>query len=279
MSAWLAIIAPAWIAGSILGLLSAPLGCLVLWRRMAFFADALAHGTLLGVALAVWWQLPMGIGVALVSIAVVLGLVLIDDERLPMDAVLAVVAVTLLCLGLLTLTQLTDQQANVLGFLFGNLLELDWTDLPMLGVSIAVGLAFLTYIWPAQVKLATHEALARIQGIDPTRQRLFFMGLLAGFCAVALQAVGSLLISGLLVLPALTARLYSTAPKQMVIIALVIAQVGVTLGVWGSIWLDIQTGLSIVLVLAIIFFAALALSKLLSSKPILAKFRVRRHQH
>ncbi len=279
MSAWLAIIAPAWIAGSILGLLSAPLGCLVLWRRMAFFADALAHGTLLGVALAVWWQLPMGIGVALVSIAVVLGLVLIDDERLPMDAVLAVVAVTLLCLGLLTLTQLTDQQANVLGFLFGNLLELDWTDLPMLGVSIAVGLAFLIYIWPAQVKLATHEALARIQGIDPTRQRLFFMGLLAGFCAVALQAVGSLLISGLLVLPALTARLYSTAPKQMVIIALVIAQVGVTLGVWGSIWLDIQTGLSIVLVLAIIFFAALVLSKLLSSKPILAKFRVRRHQH
>ncbi len=275
MTAWLAIIAPAWIAGSILGLLSAPLGCLVLWRRMAFFADALAHGTLLGVALAVWWQLPMGIGVALVSIAVVLGLVLIDDERLPVDAVLAVVAVTLLCLGLLTLTQLTNQQANVLGFLFGNLLELDWADLPLLAVSVALGLALLIYIWPAQIKLATNESLARIQGIDPTRQRLFFMGLLAGFCAIALQAVGSLLISGLLVLPALTARLYSTAPKQMVIIALVIAQLGVTLGVWGSIWLDIQTGLSIVLVLAIVFFTALVISKLFSSKSILAKFRVR----
>lgn len=279
MTAWLAIIAPAWIAGSILGLLSAPLGCLVLWRRMAFFADALAHGTLLGVALAVWWQLPMGIGVALVSLAVVLGLVLINDERLPVDAVLAVVAVTLLCLGLLTLTQLTNQQANVIGFLFGNLLELDWADLPMLAVSVAAGLALLVYIWPAQVKLATHEALARIQGIDPTRQRLFFMGILAGFCAIALQAVGSLLISGLLVLPALTARLYSIAPKQMVIIALVIAQLGVTLGIWGSIWLDIQTGLSIVLVLAILFFAALIVSKLSiklsSSTSIFAKFRTR----
>ena len=89
---------------------------------MAFFADALAHGTLLGVALAAWWQLPTGIGIALVSIAVVLGLVFMDDERLPADAVLAVVAVSLLCLGLLALTQLTDQQANVLGFLFSNLL-------------------------------------------------------------------------------------------------------------------------------------------------------------
>lgn len=266
MTAWLAIIAPAWIAGSILGLLSAPLGCLVLWRRMAFFADALAHGTLLGVALAVWWQLPMGIGVALVSIVVVLGLVWVDDERLPVDAVLAVVAVTLLCLGLLTLTQLTDQQANILGFLFGNLLDLDWADLPLLGVSVALGLALLVYIWPAQVKLATHEALARIQGIDPTRQRLFFMGLLAGFCAIALQAVGSLLISGLLVLPALTARLYSAAPKQMVILALVVAQLGVTLGVWGSILFDIQTGLAIVLVLAIIFFTALIVSKVLAAR-------------
>ncbi len=262
MTAWLAIIAPAWIAGSVLALLSAPLGCLVLWRRMAFFADALAHGTLLGVALAVLWQLPMGIGISLVSVLVVLALVVIDDERLPMDAVLAVVAVTLLCLGLLTLTQLTDQQANVLGFLFGNLLELDWTDLPMLTASVILGLALLIYIWPAQIKLATHEALARIQGINPTRQRLFFMGVLAGFCAIALQAVGSLLISGLLVLPALSARLWSTSPKQMVIFALIIAQVGVTLGVWGSVWLDIQTGLSIVLVLAILFFIALLISKL-----------------
>lgn len=262
MTAWLAIIAPAWIAGSFLALLSAPLGCLVLWRRMAFFADALAHGTLLGVALAVWWQLPMGIGVAIVSLLVVLALLLIDDERLPMDAVLAVVAVTLLCLGLLTLTQLTDQQANVLGFLFGNLLELDWSDLPLLAGSVLLGLGGLFYIWPAQIKLATHEALAKIQGIHPTRQRLFFMGLLAGFCAIALQAVGSLLISGLLVLPALTARLYSHSPKQMSIIALIVAQFGVTLGVWGSIWLDIQTGLSIVLVLAILFFVALIGSKL-----------------
>ena len=217
-------------------------------------------------ALAVLWQLPLGIGVALVSVLVVLGLILIDDERLPMDAVLAVVAVTLLCLGLLTLTQLTDQQANVLGFLFGNLLELDWTDLPVIGASVVAGLGLLMYIWPAQIKLATHEALARIQGINPTRQKLFFMGLLAGFCAIALQAVGSLLISGLLVLPALTARLFSTSPKQMVITALIMAQLGVTLGVWGSIWLDIQTGLSIVLVLAIIFFMALIGSKLFFSK-------------
>ena len=207
MTDWLPIIAPAWIAGTLLALLSAPLGCLVLWRRMAFFADTLAHGALLGVAIAAWLSLPADIGIILVSMLVVAALVFMNDKRLPNDATLSVMAAMLLCLGLLTLTQLTQQQANVLGFLFGNLLDVDWADLPRLAVLVAMGGAFLIWIWGKQVKLATSEPLARIAGISPIQQQVFFMGLLAGFCAIALQAVGSLLSSGLLILPALSARL------------------------------------------------------------------------
>lgn len=251
---WLPIIAPAWIAGTLLALLSAPLGCLVLWRRMAFFADTLAHGALLGVAIAAWLNLPADIGILLVSVLVVVALVSMNDERLPSDATLSVMAAMLLCLGLLTLTQLTQQQANVLGFLFGNLLDVDWSDLPRLGILVLTGGIFLIQIWGKQVKLATSEHLARIAGISPIQQRIFFMGLLAGFCAIALQAVGSLLISGLLILPALSARLLASSPRQMVIIALILAQFGVTAGIWGSIYLDVQTGLCIVLTLAVIFF-------------------------
>lgn len=263
MNDWLPIIAPAWIAGSLLALFSAPLGCLVLWRRMAFFADTLAHGALLGVALAAWLSLPADFGVALISILVVVVLVIIEDKRLPNDATLAVLAATLLCLGLLTLTQLTQQQANVLGFLFGSLLDIAWTDLPRLAVITLLGLGFLGWIWHKQVKLATSEALAYISGINPTTQKIFFMGLLAGFCSVALQAVGSLLISGLLVLPALIARLLATSPKQMVIFAIMIAEMAVTIGIWGSVWLDTQTGLSIVLALAFTFFTLLIGQKIL----------------
>lgn len=258
---WLDIIAPAWIAGSLLALLSAPLGCLVLWRRMAFFADALAHGTLFGVALAALFQLPFTIGIAVVSILVVLGLIWIDDERLPNDAVLAVVSVTMLCLGLMTLTHLTQMQSNVLGYLFGNLLEVSWSDLPLLSFSVLAGVAALSLIWRSQIVLATHHDLAQVSGINATRQRLFFMGVLAGFCALALQAVGSLLISGLLILPALTARLFAHSPRQMVIISIILAQVAVTAGVWGSVLLDIQTGLAIVLGLALAFFSAFIVSR------------------
>lgn len=258
---WLDIIAPAWIAGSLLALLSAPLGCLVLWRRMSFFADALAHGTLFGVALAALWQLPFGVGIALVSVMVVIALMLLEDERLPSDAILAVVSVSMLCLGLLTLTHLTQMQANVLGYLFGNLLEVGWSDLPILSACVALGIGFLVYIWRQQVILATHTDLAQVSGINATSQRLFFMGVLAGFCALALQAVGSLLISGLLILPALTARLWAHSPKQMVVFSVILAQLAVTGGVWGSVLFDIQTGLAIVLGLAIAFFMAFIVSR------------------
>lgn len=254
MNQWFFILAPAWIAGSLLALLSAPLGCLVLWRRMAFFSDTLSHGALLGVAIAAWLQLPADFGITVVSIILVLSFSFLKNNNLPNDAILAVVSTTFLCLGLLTLTQLTQQQANVLGYLFGNLLDVDWSDLLRLGILIAIGLIILLIIWIPQVKLATNEALAQTQGIRPMQQHIFFMGLLAGFCAVALQAVGSLLISGLLILPAMIARLLACSPKQMVILSVIIAQIAVTFGIWGSVLLDIQTGLSIILVLALGFF-------------------------
>lgn len=259
---WLSIVAPAWLAGTLLVFLSAPLGCLVLWRRMAFFSDTLAHGALLGVALAVWLKLPPDLGMIAVSIVLVLALTFLEDKRLPNDALLASLASALLCLGLLTLTQLTQQQANVLGFLFGSLLELTWADLPRLASIVLIGCIFLKFIWHNQLKLAISPEMAHLHKINAYHHKLFFMGLLAGFCTVALQAVGSLLISGLLILPALTARLFTQSPTSMAIVAIIIGQIGLTLGIWGSVWLDVQTGLAIVLTLAIMFFGSLGFFKL-----------------
>lgn len=260
---WFNIIAPAWIAGSLLVLLSAPLGCLVLWRQMAFFSDTLAHGAMLGVALAIGMGLPADLGIFVVSALVIMIIHYLSDTRLPNDAILAVIASTLLCLGLLTLTTLTQQQARVIGFLFGNLLDLSHQDLPRLVILIGFGLMSLFAIWTKQVKLATSLELATIQGIHAKRQRLFFMALLSGFCAVALMAVGSLLISGLLILPALFARLFAHSPKSMVIIAIIIGELCVSLGIWGSIWLDIPSGLSIVLLLALVFFTGFIVKRIL----------------
>jgi zinc transport system permease protein len=103
--------------------------------------------------------------------------------------------------------------------------------------------------------------MAVSEGVNAKWQRLVFMLLLALFTVLALRAVGSLLMGALLVIPALTARLLANSPKQMVVWAFVIAQFGISVGLWSSAGLDTSTGLTIVLTMAISFALIFAVQK------------------
>lgn len=253
MMEWLELLLPAWIMGTLLVFLTAPLGCLMLWRRMSFFADTMAHGTLLGVAIAGALSLPMWVGVTFLALLLVAILWVLHDPRLPNDALLALCSATLLCAGLLLIQHLPSLRPELLSYLFGDLLTIDWVDLPIFAVVIAFALAILYKYWQAQIQIAIDPDIAISEGVNAKWQRLVFMLLLALFTVLALRAVGSLLMGALLVIPALTARLISHSPKQMVLWAFVVAQIAITIGLWSSAGLNISTGLSIVLCMAIIF--------------------------
>lgn len=253
MMEWLQLLLPAWIMGTLLVFLTAPLGCLMLWRRMSFFADTMAHGTLLGVALAAVLILPLWIGVTFTAILLVAILWVLHDPRLPNDALLALCSATLLCSGLLLIQHLPALRPELLSYLFGDLLTIEWSDLPVFIGIIIAALAVLFHYWQAQIQIAIDPDIAVSEGVNAKWQRLIFMLLLALFTVLALRAVGSLLMGALLVIPALSARLVSHSPKQMVIAAFIIAQMGVTVGLWSSAGLNISTGLSIVLTMSIVF--------------------------
>jgi zinc transport system permease protein len=142
---------------------------------------------------------------------------------------------------------------ELLSYLFGDLLTITWADLPVFATVIVVALAVLYKSWQAQIQIAIDPDMAVSEGVSAKWQRLIFMLLLALFTILALRAVGSLLMGALLVIPALTARLLAHSPKQMVIWAFVIAQIGVTVGLWSSAGLNTSTGLSIVLTMSILF--------------------------
>lgn len=253
MMEWLQLLLPAWIMGTLLVFLTAPLGCLMLWRRMSFFADTMAHGTLLGVALAAVVSLPLWVGVSFTAILLVGVLWILHDPRLPNDALLALCSATLLCSGLLVIQHLPALRPELLSYLFGDLLTIEWSDLPVFVGIIFAALIVLFRHWQAQIQIAIDPDIAMSEGVNAKWQRLIFMLLLALFTVLALRAVGSLLMGALLVIPALTARLVSHSPKQMVIAAFIIAQLGVSIGLWSSAGLNISTGLSIVLTMSILF--------------------------
>ncbi|QQT59244.1 zinc ABC transporter permease subunit ZnuB [Acinetobacter johnsonii] len=253
MMEWLQLLLPAWIMGTLLVFLTAPLGCLMLWRRMSFFADTMAHGTLLGVAIAGAMALPLWMGVAFIAGLLVAILWILHDPRLPNDALLALCSATLLCSGLMFIQHIPSLRPELLSYLFGDLLTITWADLPVFATVIVLALAVLYKSWQAQIQIAIDPDMAVSEGVSAKWQRLIFMLLLALFTILALRAVGSLLMGALLVIPALTARLLAHSPKQMVIWAFVIAQIGVTVGLWSSAGLNTSTGLSIVLAMSILF--------------------------
>jgi zinc transport system permease protein len=253
MMEWLQLLLPAWTMGTLLVFLTAPLGCLMLWRRMSFFADTMAHGTLLGVAIAGALSLPLWFGVSLLAFLLVAILWILHDPRLPNDALLALCSATLLCSGLLFIQHIPSLRPELLSYLFGDLLQISWSDLPLFAVVIVAALIVLYKNWQAQIQIAIDPDMAISEGVSAKLQRLIFMLLLALFTVLALRAVGSLLMGALLVIPALTARLLAHSPRQMVILAFVIAQIGITVGLWSSAGLNTSTGLTIVLTMAVLF--------------------------
>lgn len=262
MMDWLILLAPAWVMGCILPFLTAPLGCLMLWRRMSFFADTMAHGTLLGVGIAGLLSLPLWLGVGLMASTLVLLLWFLHDRRLPNDALLALCSATLLCSGLLVIQHLPSLRPELMSYLFGDLLTVSWQNLPMLATAVIIGAIILWKNWPAQLRLAIAPDIAQSEGVHASWQRLVFMGVLALFTVLALKAVGSLLMGALLVIPALTARLLAHSPKQMVLIAFILAQLSISVGLWSSAWLDVATGLAIVLTMSILFALIFTVQKL-----------------
>jgi zinc transport system permease protein len=247
-------------AGIGIALAAGPLGCLVVWQRLAFLGDTLAHSALLGVAISLLLQLPITLGIAVLSVVLALVLSLRRLQRLPPDTLLGVFSPTALALGMILVSQTPTARMDMHSLLFGDILTVTQVDLwPIYGMAALV-LAVVRWHWQGLVAMALHPALASAEGVPVERLRLLLTLLLAGFVAVAMQMVGILLTTALLVLPAAIARLTSRTPGEMASVATMAGVMSVGLGVGASLEFNIPTGPAIVvaaggLLLAVFFLS------------------------
>lgn len=246
-------------AGIALALVVGPLGSVVVWRRMAYFGDTLAHAALLGVALAVAAeQLPMA-GVGLIGILIAILLFWLEKQRdLSTDTLLGILSHSSLALGLIVLSVLQAQgfNINLMAYLFGDLLAVNQSDLLLMYASVVIILLVFSQLLSPLISISVNEELARVDGVAVEKIRFIFMLLLAMVIAVALKVVGILLITALLIIPAATARLYSKSPKQMVLLSVLLAVIAVVLGLAASLSWDFPTGPAIVVSASFLFFVS-----------------------
>ncbi len=241
-------------AGLGVALIAGPLGCFIVWRRMAYFGDTMAHAGLLGVALAFLLQVNVMAGVFAVAVCAALALLALQRQTLlPADALLGILAHSTLALGLVLLGFMAWLRIDLMGYLFGDILAVSWTDLALIwGGGIAVA-AVLALVWRPLLAASVSEELAAAEGMRPERARLAFMILLAAVIAVAIKIVGVLLITALLIIPAATARRLSAGPEQMALFAALLGCGAVIAGLAASLQADTPAGPSIV-VAALLFF-------------------------
>ena len=236
-------------AGIALALVVGPLGSVVVWRRMAYFGDTLAHAALLGVALAIAAeQLPMaGVGLTGVLIAVLL-FWLEKQDNLSTDTLLGILSHSALALGLIVLSVIQAQgfNVNLMSYLFGDLLAVGVFDLVLMYGSVVIILLVFSQILSPLISISVNEELARIDGIAVEKIRFIFMILLALVIAVALKVVGILLITALVIIPAATARLYSKSPKQLFLLSDLLAFAAVVTVLLVSVGWDVRMGAAVV---------------------------------
>jgi zinc transport system permease protein len=254
------------IGGIGVALVAGPLGCFIVWRRLAYFGDTLSHSALLGVALALLFEVNITLAVFLVSVFVAFALLLLQRQAtLSSDTLLGLLAHSALAIGLVVLAFMTWVRVDLMGFLFGDILATTKIDLGLIwfgGISV---LGVLSIIWRELFAATVSLEVATAEGMKPERANAIFMILMAVVIAISMKIVGVLLITALLIIPAATARSFSRSPEQMAIIAVVFGITAVCFGLLGSLEWDTPAGPSIV-VAALGLFISSFLPKVLSRK-------------
>lgn len=246
------------LAGTGLALTTGPLGCFVIWRRMAYFGDTMAHSALLGVALSLLFQMNLTLSVFAVAAIVSLALLLLQQRgSLSTDALLGILSHATLATGLVIVSFMTWVRIDLVGFLFGDILAVTPQDVSLVWGGGILVLFAIVYLWRPLIASTVNPELAAAEGLEPERARLAFMLLMALVIAIAMKIVGILLITSLLIIPAATARRFSASPEVMAVVASLLGAIAVAGGLFGSLKFDTPSGPSIVVAALAIFLFSL----------------------
>ena len=248
------------VAGVGIAVVMGAVGVFVVWRRMAYFGDTLAHSALLGVAIGFLAGINANIGIIAVCLIIAISMVYLRrQQQLAEDTLLGILAHSSLALGLVGISLISALQVDLMGYLFGDILAVAPSEIAWIYGGGGLALLALVWLWKDLVAITVHEDLAEIEGVNVIRTQIIFMILFALVIAMAMKVVGILLVTSLLIIPAAAARRTARTPEQMAILASVVGAAAVALGLQASLYWDLPTGPAIVVAAALIYVTSFAL--------------------
>ena len=247
------------VAGIGLATVMGAIGVFVVWRRMAYFGDTLAHSALLGVAVGFIIGININVGIIAVCLIIAIGMLFLRSQRhLAEDTLLGILAHSSLALGLAAISLFSTLRVDLMSYLFGDILAVTPEDIAWVYGGGIITLGVLAWLWKDLISITVHEDLARTDGVNIFRTQLVFMTLFALVIAMAMKIIGILLVTSLLIIPAAAARRFARTPEQMAVFAAIAGSVAVAIGLQGSLLWDLPTGPAIVIAAALLYAASLA---------------------
>lgn len=252
------ILLPAWIAGTLLTLITAPLGAFVVWRKMAYFGDTLSHSALLGVAFGIFLNIDPYIAVILMTIVIALALIWLEKHaNQSLDTLLGIISHTTLSLGVITIALLNNVRVDLMSYLFGDLLAISYLDMGLIAIGVIFIGSILLFFWRDFLMVTINPELAQIEGLNVEKIRLILMLLTALTIALSMKFVGALIITSLLIIPSATARRFAQTPETMVLYAILFSLLAVSGGLLFSALKDTPAGPSVVVCAGVLFLLSL----------------------
>lgn len=239
---------PSILAGLGIALIAGPLGSFVVWRRMAYFGDTLAHASLMGLALGFLLDINLYLALTVCCLALAVILVTLQKQQLvATDTLLGILAHSALSLGLVAVSFLDNVRIDLMSYLFGDLLAVTPEDLVYIYIGVAIVSSVLVLFWRSLLSTTVNEDLAAVEGHNVDLMRLILMLMVGLVIAIGMKFVGALIMTSLLIIPAATARRFAKAPEQMALLASIIGAIAVLLGLSMSWHYDTPAGPSVVI--------------------------------
>ncbi len=249
-----------------LSLLTAPMGCFVVWRKLSYFGATLAHSAILGAILG----LLTGVGVlfGVIGFTAVLAVFLslwLNNRHLSSDTLLGMIAHLTLAIGVIAISLMDNLRIDLNAYLFGDVLAISRPMFYAMLLLALLGAVVIAYYWRSFVNLSISPELAQVEGYAVKRIELVFTLVLSLTIALGMLSIGALLIVATLIIPAAGARIVSNHLKQMVGIAWLITAVSVVFGMLAAYYLNFPAGPTIVVLQGVLFGFCYAI-QLLSRK-------------
>ncbi len=242
------------LAGVLVAGIAGPLGCFMVWRKMAYFGDTISHSALMGVALGIAFDSDNPIIMIATCSAVAMMLLFLQrDRRFSSDTLLGILAHSALSVGMIVISMMDHFRTDMMYYLVGDILAISKDNIYTIGGVAALTAICLIFIWRDLLSLTVHEDLAHTEGVKVNRIKITYMLLIAFLVAVALKVIGVLLITALMINPAAAARTISKTPLQMILFSSIGGVISVVAGIAASNQWDVPTGPAIVLSATLLF--------------------------